>query len=229
MAVLGVREDDVVFSAAKLFFAHGLGNALTFPLYAGATTVLMAEHPTPQAVCDRLVRHKPTVFCGVPTVYVGLLNAGCLPPREDMRLRICTSTGEALPQNIGERFSAHFGCDILEGLGSTEMLHIFLSSQPGDIRYGATGKPVPGYAVELRDGQDAVLRPGEVGDLYIRGPSAALMYWNDRAKSQSTFLGEWIRSGDKYVADADGYYTYAGRSDDMLKVSSQYVSPLKVA
>jgi benzoate-CoA ligase len=228
MAVLGVREDDVVFSVAKLFFAYGLGNALTFPLYAGATTVLMAERPTPQAVCERLVRHQPTVFGGVPTLYVGLLNSDCLPPKSDCALRICISAGEALPKNIGERFSAHFGADILDGLGSTEMLHIFLSNRPGDIRYGATGKPVPGYEVQLRDEHGAAVGPGEIGDLYIRGPSSALMYWNNRAKSQATFQGEWTRSGDKYVTDADGYYTYAGRSDDMLKVSGQYVSPIEV-
>ena len=227
-AVLGVREDDVVFSVAKLFFAYGLGNALTFPLYAGATTVLMAERPTPQAVCERLVRHQPTVFCGVPTLYVALLASDCLPSKASVALRVCTSAGEALPQNIGERFTAHFGCFVLDGLGSTEMLHIFLSNRPGDIRYGATGKPVPGYAVQLRDDAGDPVAAGEIGDLYIRGPSSALMYWNNRAKSQATFQGEWTRSGDKYVMDADGYYTYSGRSDDMLKVSGQYVSPIEV-
>jgi benzoate-CoA ligase len=226
--VLGMREDDTVFSVAKLFFAYGLGNALTFPLYAGATTVLMAERPTPQAVCERLVHHQATVFCGVPTLYVGLLASDCLPARAECRLRICTSAGEALPRNIGERFRDHFGCDILDGLGSTEMLHIFLSNRPDDIRYGATGKPVPGYEVELRSEDGTQVAAGEIGDLYIRGPSSALMYWNNRAKSEATFLGEWTRSGDKYVVDADGYYTYAGRADDMLKVSGQYVSPIEV-
>jgi benzoate-CoA ligase len=226
--VLAMREDDIVFSVAKLFFAYGLGNALTFPLYNGATTILMAERPTPLAVCERLVRYQPTVFCGVPTLYVGLLASECLPARADCRLRVCTSAGEALPRNIGERFRDHFGCDILDGLGSTEMLHIFLSNQPGDVRYGATGKPVPGYEVELRGEDGASVAPGEIGDLFIRGPSSALMYWNNRIKSQSTFLGDWTRSGDKYVVDADGYYTYAGRGDDMLKVSGQYVSPIEV-
>ena len=230
--VLGMREDDVVFSVAKLFFAYGLGNALTFPLYVGATTILMADRPTPQAVCERLrgraSGHQPTVFCGVPTLYVGLLASDCLPARADCRLRICTSAGEALPRNIGERFRDHFDCDILDGLGSTEMLHIFLSNQPGDVRYGASGKPVPGYHVELRGEDGASVAPGEIGDLFIRGPSSALMYWNNRVKSQATFLGEWTRSGDKYVVDTDGYYTYAGRGDDMLKVSGQYVSPIEV-
>jgi len=226
--VLGMREDDVVFSAAKLFFAYGLGNALTFPLSVGATTVLMAERPTPQAVFKRLVQHKPTVFAGVPTLYVGMLASPELPPREQTALRICASAGEMLPREVGEKFRAHFGADILDGLGSTEMLHIFLSNRSGDVRYGVTGKPVEGYDVELRDEQGKPIGAGEVGDLYIRGPSAALMYWTNRDKSRATFLGDWVRSGDKYVKDAEGYYTYAGRSDDMLKVSGQYVSPIEV-
>jgi benzoate-CoA ligase len=226
--VLGVREDDVVFSAAKLFFAYGLGNGLTFPLSVGATTVLMAERPTPQAVFRRLVQHKPTVFAGVPTLYVGMLASPELPAREQVALRICASAGEMLPREVGERFRDHFGADILDGLGSTEMLHIFLSNRSGDVRYGVTGKPVEGYDIELRDEQGKPVAVGEVGDLYIRGPSAALMYWTNRDKTRATFQGEWVRSGDKYVKDAEGYYTYAGRSDDMLKVSGQYVSPIEV-
>jgi benzoate-CoA ligase len=226
--VLGVREDDVVFSAAKLFFAYGLGNGLTFPLSVGATTVLMAERPTPQAVFKRLVEHRPTVFAGVPTLYVGMLASPELPAREQTALRICASAGEMLPREVGERFRDHFGADILDGLGSTEMLHIFLSNRSGDVRYGVTGKPVPGYDIELRDEQGRPVGVGEVGDLYIRGPSAALMYWTNRDKSRATFQGDWVKSGDKYVMDADGYYTYAGRSDDMLKVSGQYVSPIEV-
>jgi benzoate-CoA ligase len=226
--VLGVREDDVVFSAAKLFFAYGLGNGMTFPLSVGATTVLMAERPTPQAVFKRLVEHRPTVFAGVPTLYVGMLASPELPAREQIALRICASAGEMLPREVGERFREHFGADILDGLGSTEMLHIFLSNRSGDVRYGVTGKPVPGYDIELRDEQGRPVAVGEVGDLYIRGPSAALMYWTNRDKSRATFQGDWVKSGDKYVMDADGYYTYAGRSDDMLKVSGQYVSPIEV-
>jgi benzoate-CoA ligase len=226
--VLGVREDDVVFSAAKLFFAYGLGNGLTFPLSVGATTILMAERPTPQAVFKRLVQHKPTVFAGVPTLYVGMLASPELPAREQVALRICASAGEMLPREVGERFRDHFGADILDGLGSTEMLHIFLSNRSGDVRYGVTGKPVEGYDIELRDEQGKPVAVGEVGDLYIRGPSAALMYWTNRDKTRATFQGEWVRSGDKYVKDAEGYYTYAGRSDDMLKVSGQYVSPIEV-
>ncbi len=226
--VLGLCEDDVVFSAAKLFFAYGLGNALTFPLSVGATVVLMAERPTPAAVFERLVRHQPTVFYGVPTLYVAMLASGAMPPREQLRLRICASAGEALPREVGEKFSAQAGCDILDGLGSTEMLHIFLSNRSGAVRYGSSGTPVPGYEVELRDEQGRPVPTGEVGDLYVKGPSAAHLYWTNREKSTGTFLGEWLRSGDKYVVDAEGCYTYAGRSDDMLKVSGQYVSPIEV-
>jgi benzoate-CoA ligase len=226
--VLGIRSDDVVFSAAKLFFAYGLGNGLTFPLSVGATVILMAERPTPQAVFKRLTDHKPTIFYGVPTLYVGMLASPEIPARDTVALRICASAGEALPRETGERFKAHFGCDILDGIGSTEMLHIFISNRDGDVRYGSTGKPVPGYDIELRGEDQRAVGPGEIGDLYIRGPSAALMYWTNREKTRGTFLGDWVRSGDKYVMDAQGYYTYAGRSDDMLKVSGQYVSPIEV-
>ncbi|WP_354684911.1 benzoate-CoA ligase family protein [Cupriavidus necator] len=226
--VLGIREDDVVFSAAKLFFAYGLGNALTFPMSVGATTVLMAERPTPAAVFKRLREQRPTIFCGVPTLFAGMLAAPDLPPRAEVSLRLCTSAGEALPRDIGERFLAHFGCDILDGIGSTEMLHIFLSNRPGDVHYGTTGKPVPGYELKLLDEHGEPCAPGEIGDLYIKGPSAALMYWCNRDKTRDTFVGEWTRSGDKYQRDADGYYTYAGRSDDMLKVGGIYVSPFEV-
>jgi benzoate-CoA ligase len=226
--VLGIREDDIVFSAAKMFFAYGLGNALTFPLSAGATTVLMAERPTADAVFARLTQHKPTIFYGVPTLYASMLASPNLPKRDDVALRICTSAGEALPREIGERFTTHFGCEILDGIGSTEMLHIFLSNRPGEVAYGTTGTPVPGYDIELRDEAGQAIADGEIGDLYIKGPSAALMYWCDREKSRATFLGEWLKSGDKYRRLPDGRYVYAGRGDDMLKVSGQYVSPVEV-
>ncbi len=226
--VLGLREDDVVFSAAKLFFAYGLGNALSFPLSVGATVILMAERPTPAAVFERLLTQQPTVFYGVPTLYVAMLASDALPAREQLRLRLCASAGEALPRDVGEKFSAHVGCDILDGLGSTEMLHIFLSNRSGAVRYGTTGTPVPGYQVELRDESGQPVPAGEIGDLYIKGPSAALLYWNNRDKSRQTFLGDWVKSGDKYHVDDAGCYVYAGRSDDMLKVSGQYVSPIEV-
>ncbi|MFL9866962.1 benzoate-CoA ligase family protein [Paraburkholderia fungorum] len=226
--VLGIVESDVVFSAAKLFFAYGLGNGLTFPLSVGATAVLMAERPTADAIFTRLVRHRPSIFYGVPTLYASMLVSPNLPARADVAMRVCTSAGEALPREIGERFTAHFGCEILDGIGSTEMLHIFLSNRAGAVEYGTTGRPVPGYEIELRDEAGHAVPDDEVGDLYIKGPSAALMYWSNREKSRATFLGEWIRSGDKYRRLANGCYVYAGRSDDMLKVSGQYVSPVEV-
>lgn len=226
--VLGLTEDDLVFSAAKLFFAYGLGNALTFPLSVGASTVLMAERATPASVFERLVNHQPTIFFGVPTLYVAMLAAADLPKQSQVALRLCASAGEALPREIGEKFSAHFGCDVLDGLGSTEMLHIFLSNRSGQVRYGTTGTPVPGYEMELRDELGHAVSVGNVGDLFIKGPSAAHLYWTDRTKSIATFQGPWVKSGDKYILDDQGYYIYAGRSDDMLKVSGQYVSPIEV-
>ncbi len=233
--VLGLSEQDVCFSAAKLFFAYGLGNALTFPLSVGATTILMAERPTPEATFKRwrgvagsagMVR--PSVFFGAPTGFAGMLAAPALPRRDEVALRLASSAGEALPSDLGERFTAHFGIEIIDGIGSTEMLHIFLSNRPGKVRYGTTGWPVPGYTIELRGDDGSPVADGETGDLYIQGPSAALMYWGNREKSRDTFQGAWTKSGDKYVRNPDGSYTYSGRSDDMLKVSGVYVSPFEV-
>jgi benzoate-CoA ligase len=227
--ILALRESDVVFSAAKLFFAYGLGNALTFPLSAGASVVLMAERPTPQATFKRLTEHQPTVFYGAPTGYGGMLASPDLPAKSQVSLRLCSSAGEALPRDIGERWTRHFGCEIIDGIGSTEMLHVFLSNRPGDVRYGTTGKPVPGYEIELRnESGEVVSGANQIGDLFVSGPTSALMYWNNREKSRDTFQGAWTKSGDKYTRDADGYYTYAGRNDDMLKVSGIYVSPFEV-
>ena len=226
--ILGIRESDVVFSAAKLFFAYGLGNALTFPLSVGATTVLLGDRPTPANVCRVLRQHRPTIFYGVPTLYSALLASAELPKREEFNLRRCTSAGEALPPEVGKRWLERTGCDILDGLGSTEMLHIFLSNRPGEVRYGTTGKPVPGYDIRLVD-EDGKLAPaGQIGELQVAGPSSAAYYWNNREKSRATFLGPWTRSGDKYTVDQDGYFTYAGRNDDMLKVSGIWVSPFEV-
>lgn len=226
--ILGIQEDDVVFSAAKLFFAYGLGNALTFPLSVGATTVLMADRPTPDAVFACLARHQPTIFCGVPTLYAALLNAAKRPSRGELRLRACTSAGEALPRDIGERWTHEFGVDILDGIGSTEMLHIFLSNRPADVCYGTTGTAVPGYQLRLVDDNSAAVRPGEIGELQVAGPTCAMAYWNNREKTQQTFQGSWTRSGDKYYVDEHGHYVYAGRTDDMLKVGGIYVSPIEV-
>ncbi|MDB5899035.1 MAG: putative benzoate-CoA ligase [Ramlibacter sp.] len=227
-AVLGIREEDVVFSAAKLFFAYGLGNALTFPMSVGATSVLLPTRPTPPDVFGVLRKYQPTIFYGVPTLYAAMLADATRPPKQDLKLRVCTSAGEALPADIGQRWTAEYGCEILDGIGSTEMLHIFLSNRPGRVRYGTTGQPVPGYQCRIvgDDGRDCA--DGELGELQIAGPTAALMYWNNRAKTKATFAGEWTRSGDKYTRDADGYYTYGGRSDDMLKVGGIYVSPFEV-
>lgn len=230
--LFGVAEQDVCYSAAKLYFAYGLGNALTFPMSVGATTILMAERPVPDAVFKRWRGEfggcKPTLFFGAPTGYAGMLASPHLPKRDQVALRLCSSAGEALPAELGERFTAHFGCEVIDGIGSTEMLHIFLSNQPGRVRYGTTGWPVPGYEVELRGDDGRPVADGETGDLYIQGPSSALMYWGNREKSRDTFQGSWTRSGDKYMRNSDGSYTYAGRSDDMLKVSGIYVSPFEV-
>ncbi len=226
--ILGLTENDIVFSAAKLFFAYGLGNGLTFPMSVGATTVLMAERPTPAAVFKRIVDHKVTVFYGVPTLFAALLAAPDAPPRSALHMRRCTSAGEALPQEIGKRWSEKFGVDILDGIGSTEMLHVFLTNRPDDVRYGTTGKPIPGYELRIVDDEGKPVARGELGELQIKGPTAAAMYWNNRVRTRTTFVGEWTRSGDKYRVDEDGYYVYSGRSDDMLKVSGIYVSPIEV-
>ncbi|HEY4118273.1 MAG TPA: benzoate-CoA ligase family protein, partial [Byssovorax sp.] len=227
--VLGLAEDDVVLSAAKLFFAYGLGNALTFPLSVGATSVLLADRPTPHAIMGALATHQPTVFCGVPTLFASVL----ADPKHDRAtgsraLRVCTSAGEALPRHVGEAWRARMGADILDGIGSTEMLHIFLSNRPGDVRYGTTGLPVPGYDVELRDERGGPVADGEEGALWVKGPTACVAYWNERDKSLAAFHGPWTRTGDTYVRGADGAYTYAGRSDDMLKVGGIWVSPFEV-
>jgi benzoate-CoA ligase len=203
--VLGLRESDVVFSAAKLFFAYGLGNSLSFPLAVGATTVLMAERPTPDAVFKRLTEKRPTFFYGVPTLYAGMLASPAFPASKELSLRICVSAGEALPPQISKTFKERTGIEILDGIGSTEMLHIFLSNRPNDFRHGTTGKAVPGYELKLVDEQGGEVKQGELGELLIKGPTAANLYWNNRAKSRSTFVGEWTRSGDKYTQDADGF------------------------
>ncbi|HMA70123.1 MAG TPA: benzoate-CoA ligase family protein [Xanthobacteraceae bacterium] len=226
--VLGLTENDLIYSVGKLFFAYGLGNAMTFPMVFGATAVLMPGRPTPDAVAELLRRHPVTVFFGVPTFYAAFLASAAAPSRDELNLRICVSAGEALPVDVGRRWSERYGVDILDGLGSTEMLHIFLSNRIGDVRYGTTGKPVPGYDIRLVDDDGATVRPGQLGELQVRGPTSAIMYWNNRAQSRTTFLGEWTRSGDKYIEDKDGYYVYCGRRDDMLKVGGMYVAPFEV-
>lgn len=226
--VLGLNESDVTFSVPKIFFAYGLGASVAFPLAVGATAVLMAERPTPEAVFRRLVEHRPTVLYAVPTLYAAMLASPALPDRGAVSIRMSISAGEALSASLARRWQEHFGTEILDGIGSTEMTHIYMSNRPGDNRLGTSGKPVPGYSVRIADDSGRDVAPGEIGDLYVAGPTSALMYWNNRERTKSTFQGPWTKSGDKYFVDADGYYVYAGRSDDMLKVSGQYVSPFEV-
>jgi 4-hydroxybenzoate-CoA ligase len=227
--VLGIREDDVCLSAAKLFFAYGLGNAMTFPMSVGATTVLNAERPTPARMFELLNKYNPTIFFGVPTLFAAMLNdEATKDARAGSRLRICTSAGEALPESVGNSWKSRFGADILDGVGSTELLHIFLSNAPGDIKYGSSGRPVPGYEVRLVNENGGDVPDGEVGEMLVHAPSAGEGYWNQRAKSRSTFEGYWTRTGDKYVRDGEGRYTFCGRSDDMFKVSGIWVSPFEV-
>jgi benzoate-CoA ligase len=221
----GYHEEDVIVSVAKQFFAYGLGNALTFPLAVGATVILHRDRATPQAITDLITRHQVTILGGVPTFYAGWL-ASDLPALPSLRLGL--SAGEALPSHLNEAFRTKFGADILDGLGSTEMLHIFVSQRPDKVRYGCTGKPVDGYQVRivLRSGEDAA--PDEVGELHVCGPTSAHEYWQNPEKSASTFQGGWTITGDQYSRDAEGWLTYAGRGDDMLKVGGIYVSPIEV-
>ena len=227
---LGITENDVCYSVAKLFFAYGLGNALTFPMSAGATTVLLPQRPTPELVANILTKHGD---------HRVLRRADLLCRRfSPIRLRRGVKTfGFAAafrPAKRCRRTSAaalreRYGVDILDGIGSTEMLHIFVSNRAGEVKYGTTGKPVPGYDVRLVDDDGQVIKTrGEMGELQVRGPTSAVMYWNNREQSRATFLGEWTRSGDKYLEDDEGYFVYCGRRDDMLKVGGIYVSPFEV-
>jgi 4-hydroxybenzoate-CoA ligase len=227
--VLGIVPDDLMFSVAKLFFAYGLGNSMTFPMAVGAASVLLPDRPTPDSVLATMRKYRPTIFAGVPTLFAALLAHPELGPGAGSdRLRRSISAGEPLPDHIGRRWRESVGSDILDGLGSTEMLHIFLSNRPDDIRYGTTGKPVPGYQLRILDDTGGEVAQGEAGELVVRGPSAAEGYWSQRDKSRHTFRGEWTHTGDTYTSDPDGYYRYCGRSDDMLKVGGIWVSPFEV-
>jgi 4-hydroxybenzoate-CoA ligase len=227
--VLGIRRDDLMFSAAKAFHAYGLGNSLTFPMSVGAATVLLPDRPTPDAVLALMERHNPTLFGGVPTLYASLLAHPRIGPKAGSeRLRRCISAGEALPEAVGQRWYDMVGVHILDGIGSTEMLHIFVSNRPDDVRYGTSGKPVPGYEARILDEHGRHVPHGETGELVVCGPSAADGYWNQREKTRRTFRGEWTHTGDTYTRDAAGYYRYCGRSDEMLKVSGVWVSPFEV-
>ena len=227
--VLGIQPDDTVFSAAKFFFAYGLGNSMSFPMSVGATVYLFSGRPTPDGVVDIINTHKPTIFCGVPTLYAAMnayLETG--NGKLEAKLRRCISAGEALPDEVGRAWESHGGCEILDGVGSTEMLHIFLSNQPGSVAYGTSGTAVPGYNLRLVNEEGNEVAVGEIGELLVDGDSAASDYWNQREKSRSTFEGRWTRTGDKYEKREDGRFVYCGRTDDMFKVSGIWVSPFEV-
>ena len=226
---IGIREDDVVFSAAKLFFSYGLGNAIICPMSVGATSVFYPERPTPQTVFETLRGYQPTMFYGVPTLYAAILaDPDCTPENGSHRLRLCFSAGEPLPAHVGDAWKARFGLDIVNGVGSTEMGHLYLTNVPNAVEYGTAGVPVNDYDLKLVDDGNREVADNEIGELLVRGPSAAAGYWNQRKKTRQTFLGEWTRSGDKYLRRSDGAYIYCGRTDDMFKVSAIWVSPFEV-
>ncbi len=226
--VLGIRARDVTFSTSKLFFAYGLGNALHFPFGVGAATVLLSEKPTPEKVFEILRRHRPTIFYAVPSVYAGLLHADGLRRTDFRSVRCAVSAGEALPAPLWKRCREKLGLSIVDGIGSTEMLHMFISNRPGDIVPGSSGKPVPGYHVKIVDERKRSVRPGQIGELWVRGESAAAGYWRRPALTRATFRGQWTVTGDKFLRDARGAYWHCGRSDDMLKVSGMWVSPVEI-
>ncbi len=226
---IGIREDDVVFSAAKLFFAYGLGNAIICPMSVGATSVFYPERPTPQTVFETLRGYQPTMFYAVPTLYAAILaDPDCTPENGSSRLRLCFSAGEPLPAHVGEAWKARFGLDIINGVGSTEMGHLYLTNLPHAVEYGTAGVPVKEYDLRLVDEDGRDTADGEIGELLVRGQSAAAGYWNQREKSRRTFEGEWTRTGDKYLRRSDGIYIFCGRTDDMFKVSGIWVSPFEV-
>jgi len=225
--VLDIRPDDVCFSAAKFFFAYGLGNSLTFPMSVGASTILDRGRAKPASSAQILLEHRPTLFFGVPVVYAGLL-ASDIPPDTFASVRLCLSAGEAMPAELCRRFMDRFGVQLLDGIGSTEALHIFLSNRPGRVKPGTTGEPVAGYELRLEDVDGNQVPDGEPGDLYVRGDSNASGYWCRTDITRRVFRGPWLRTGDTYVRSGDGYYTAMGRSDDVLKAGGIWVSPAEV-
>ena len=225
---LGVTEDDVCFSAAKLFFAYGLGNAMTFPLWAGATAVLSGQRPTPEMTFDIIENHQPTLYFGVPTLYAAQLRALDESPRDLSSLRACVSAGEALPADIFRRWRERTGTLILDGIGSTEALHIFISNTSDDHRPGTSGRPVPGYEARIVDEAGDAVAAGETGRLFIHGDSTGTHYWHNAERTAETMVDGWLNTGDTYYQDADGYYVYCGRSDDMLKVGGIWCSPVEI-
>ncbi len=227
--ILGIREEDITFSAAKLFFAYGLGNNLYFPFAVGASAVHYPERPLPEDMFKVVQQYRPSIFFGVPTLYAGMLALPDVEKRFDFSsVRICVSAGEALPADILRRWKEKFNVDILDGIGSTEILHIFISNRIGQIKPGSSGKLVPGYEALITDESGHAVKQGEIGNLLIRGDSTAAYYWNKHEKTKDIINGHWIHTGDKYYEDDESFLWYCGRSDDMLKVGGQWVSPVEV-
>jgi benzoate-CoA ligase family protein len=225
---LGMIQEDVCFSAAKLFFAYGLGNAMTFPLWVGGTTVLSSQRPSPDMTFQIIEDHKPTIYFGVPTLYAAQLRTLEEGPRDFSSVRCCVSAGEALPADIFRRWQEKTNTLILDGIGSTEALHIFISNTLADHRSGTSGKPVPGYRIKILNDKDEPVLTGEAGRLSIQGDSVSLGYWNNPQKTAETMVNGWLNTGDTYFEDADGYFVYCGRSDDMLKVGGIWCSPVEI-
>ena len=229
LQVLGMTEADRTFSAAKLFFAYGLGNNMYFPMRVGGQGVLYPHRPLPDAMFEMIHRHRPTIFFGVPTLYAAMLQVKEAEKRWDLSsLRQCVSAGEALPEELYRRWQERFGVEVLDGIGTTEILHIFLSNRPGQSRPGSTGLAVPGYEAAIVDDDGHPVPRGEIGNLRVKGDSIMASYWNKHEKTKSTLHGHWIETGDKYYQDQDGYFWYCGRGDDMLKVGGIWVSPVEV-
>jgi benzoate-CoA ligase len=227
--VLDMRPDDVTLSAARLFFAYGLGGGMYFALSAGGTAALVSDRPTPETMFAAIHRYRPTIFFGVPTLYAAMLQMKDGERKYDLSsLRLCASAGEALPAELFKQWKARFGVEILDGIGSTEALHIFLSNRAGQVQPGSSGTPVPGYEIRIIDQNGQDVPQGEVGDLIIKGGSLTSGYWRKFEATRRALQGEWLRTGDTYYQDADGVYWYCGRSDDMLKVSGQWVSPAEI-
>jgi len=226
--IAGIREDDTVYCASKLFFSYGFGGGMTFPLWAGSTIVVIPEKTTPELTFSVIGKFRPTVFFGVPTLYGQQLHAAEQAKPDMSSIRIALSAGEALPAHIYEQAKKNFGFTILDGIGSTEVLHIFISNRVGDVRPGTSGTPVPGYEVKIVDGEGKAVDPGQIGTLWVKGESNASMYWNNPEKTAQTMIGPWLNTGDMYYVDEDGYYVNAGRGDDMLKVGGMWCSPIEI-
>lgn len=226
--ILNIQEKDVTFSSSKLFHAYGLGNNISFPYWAGASTVLYPGRPVPQAVLETIQRYKPTLFFCVPTVYNAILNYPDCKKYDPSSVRLCVSAAEALPPEIWRRWKETFGLTILDGIGSTEILHIFMSNTLDSLNPGSSGKVVPGYEAKVVDDEGRPVKPGQAGHLLVRGDSTAPYYWHNHEKSKATMVGDWIRTGDWYRMEEDGVYWYEGRSDDMMKVGGMWVSPIEV-